>query len=77
MHCVEPVITLTNSSVVLTEFDIQWTPLPVFLLEVDGPDMLSAGNCATYDVNWSLSFVDEEEIVIYVPLPDGTDTSLV
>ena len=54
----------------ISNFEMTSLPLPEFLLEIDGDTILPAGECAVYDVKWSLSYVDENDIVLWIPLPD-------
>ena len=69
-NCIQ-VKVLFNNTPTLSEIEVTWIPLPVMILNLlgDETDLVGANHC--YDLEFSNSFVDNDDIVIWVPLPTG------
>ena len=68
--CIQVQILLANSPII-DQVEVTWTPLPVMLLRLDGDSTGDAGDRHCYDVDFSNSFVDNDDVVIWVPFPTG------
>lgn len=72
---------------VIDSLELTWQPLSFIGLNLTPPSTTNACDSAVYDIAYSLSFVDDTDVVIHVPLPSiqsgsytpsyGQNTSLV
>jgi len=66
---------------VISDVQANWDPLPVHISTITGSDTKKVGENLVYDVQFSNSYADDYNVVVYVPLPeagrtceDGKDT---
>lgn len=54
---------------ILDDVIVRWNPLPVSKISLSGSTSASVGTDMRYEINYSNSFVDDTDVVVWAPLP--------
>lgn len=77
--CIQVRVNLSDSDGIypsVSNLEASWDPLPVFLVRLDGDLQKVVGDTITYFVDYSVSYVDSDNVFVWVPLPENaTDFS--
>ena len=76
----QPVINMQSGVVnpMIDEIRFTWNPLSFFLLDLQLDTSVDACSMAVFNLQYSLSYVNDTDVVLYAPLPtpvSGTYTT--
>ncbi len=61
----------TNPSV--NSLDVTWNPVSLLLIDFEAQETAEAGNSVTYEVRYSVNYVEARDLVIWSELPENGD----